>query len=668
LARYEESANLAPDPTRLAIQRGCDFRAGELIAMAAELFTTDRPQPEGVSVADARRALSLEMHGGKTVLAALQGRANQLFTEIDNLRSQESSGHDLNKEVKRLKKDLQELKEEIAVELTPSSDPASVRLELDRPSFEPLRLSLEAAEQRVDALMESPAKFFTNERLVDELVDTRPLESFINQTGSERSENDQKQLDAILRGFKYLKTLIRGQLDTPPGRINLESRDVLSARRALNNQIVAMSHNSNLSGNDFHRFVGIVSPLGVIGDSIEVFDAEAGRLNALKGRLKHPPYQTSQYLALAASEHVSVESLMECHMRGVDPGLIELRSDHSALISQKTLGAGAINTVTLCQYKTAEGEPVDLVFKPEREARYGLAGIPISSLGYSPDARALDLNAAAYKAADAVGAGHTLCRTSAGTFEGHFGMFMELAPGQAGRAVFFNPNEESNPDSVLNRMVNSPQYPTIKANLMREMCKLEWADTLSGQVDRHTDNYLVDINTETGDVRVTGIDNDACFSHNMVGPGLVRYNGEIKDTFLLSKEEFKTVVPQQGINQVNRPQFIDKDTYDNLMSIDVDAYRESIKNHLNGDEQALESAVARLQNAQKYAKTLADQGRVVEDWESHQIDGQSLMQLYEAHNTAEVDRLGDNAGRSVGFFGQCLSSLQSAEQRLSARP
>lgn len=43
----------------------------------------------------------------------------------------------------------------------------------------------------------------------------------------------------------------------------------------------------------------------------------------------------------------------------------------------------------------------------------------------------------------------------------------------------------------------------MRANLMRELSKMEWADVLSGQVDRHGDNYLIDINPQTGAVKIT---------------------------------------------------------------------------------------------------------------------------------------------------------------------
>ncbi len=61
----------------------------------------------------------------------------------------------------------------------------------------------------------------------------------------------------------------------------------------------------------------------------------------------------------------------------------------------------------------------------------------------------------------------------------------------------------------------------MRANLMRELSKMEWADVLSGQVDRHGDNYLIDINPQTGAVKITGIDNDASFGTRKAGMTVV---------------------------------------------------------------------------------------------------------------------------------------------------
>ena len=67
-----------------------------------------------------------------------------------------------------------------------------------------------------------------------------------------------------------------------------------------------------------------------------------------------------------------------------------------------------------------------------------------------------------------------------------------------------------------------------------------------------------------------------------------------------------------GFNQLFRPTHIDKDTYDKLMTLDVESYRNSLKPYM-GDK-AIEAAVMRLQEAQAYATELSNENKVVEDW------------------------------------------------------
>jgi hypothetical protein len=46
--------------------------------------------------------------------------------------------------------------------------------------------------------------------------------------------------------------------------------------------------------------------------------------------------------------------------------------------------------------------------------------------------------------------------------------------------------------------------------LAQQLTNLEWLDMITGEVDRHPGNYLLDIKPD-GSVKLTGIDNDNCF-------------------------------------------------------------------------------------------------------------------------------------------------------------
>ena len=174
----------------------------------------------------------------------------------------------------------------------------------------------------------------------------------------------------------------------------------------------------------------------------------------------------------------------------------------------------------------------------------------------------------------------------------------------------------------------------MRANLMRELSKMEWADVLSGQVDRHGDNYLIDINPQTGAVKITGIDNDASFGTRKTGMTVVdlsRPTPRQQDFLNKLRREGYTIPPdgridlsklpdrllsetrqQFGFNQLFRPVLIDRDTFDKLTAIREDDYRAMLAPCM--DNEAVDAAVSRLKDAQRHAARLEREHRVVEDW------------------------------------------------------
>ena len=178
-------------------------------------------------------------------------------------------------------------------------------------------------------------------------------------------------------------------------------------------------------------------------------------------------------------------------------------------------------------------------------------------------------------------------------------------------------------------MQNNGKLNIARANPMRECNKLEWADLLSGQVDRHADNYLVHINPDTGGVKITGIDNDASFGSRRVGLNHVdvrgmeyRLDGKIRPELIGDHVDLSALTPEElnnlryvfGFNQASLPPCIDKYTYDELMKIDVAEYRNTMLTCMG--EAAADAAVSRLEAAIRHARVLAAHGKVVKNWES----------------------------------------------------
>ena len=353
------------------------------------------------------------------------------------------------------------------------------------------------------------------------------------------------------------------------------------------------------------------------------------------------PQARGEYIQAALDHHVDIGTILEASLRGIATDQLELRASDGILTQTRKLGQGAANTVHLCTYRGSDGEDMKLVFKPEVGARRGLDQLCASGLGYRDGARIMQLNVAASRVADAIGCGGIIARSSIGSHDGQFGLFMEAAPGKtfadiAGGKPFCRTEKgkELNFSEACNALHAKGKLGVMRANLMRELSKMEWADVLSGQVDRHGDNYLVDINPETGAVKITGIDNDASFGTRKKGMTVVDLNSPTphQQAFLALLRNNGYAIPrngridlstlpellvretrhQFGFNQLFKPILIDRDTFNRLTAIRKEDYRDMLASCMDAD--AVDAAVDRLTEAQGYAAELARNGRVVDDW------------------------------------------------------
>lgn len=307
----------------------------------------------------------------------------------------------------------------------------------------------------------------------------------------------------------------------------------------------------------------------------------------------------------------------------------------------RVLGQGVANTVNLCSYRGADGENLKLVFKPENSARIGLSELLAGGLGYQNNTKVMQINIASCYSAESIGCESVIAQSKIGSFKGKMGLFMEAAPGVTFNAIAGNSfsalcgvNSQGQRFSYHDtcKLLNKKKLlPVMQANLMQELNKLEWADILSGQVDRHGDNYLVSIDADTGAVKVTGIDNDASFGSRKIGMNKIDLTGakpkivqklqdanlpineqNVVDTSRADDKQIEALREAFGFNQLLVPARIDKGTFDKLMAVDEEAYRQKLSACLDND--AVNAAVSRLQDAKQHAQKLALDGKVVADW------------------------------------------------------
>jgi hypothetical protein len=629
----------------------CQRRVAEMLNVAGRMVTS--PVTEGETVGRAMQNQMADMHGHQKALTDLSKEANDLFTEVNELSHQRDALTD-EQTLERstaLTTRIETLRGKLADVFKPgqaASDGKPV-LVFDQSLREAFDHALEAARSRVESLAQTPelGKLFATA-----LKDLCAVAPGLSEWAKACGDPYPGEIGKLASKIEAFQTLLQGKF-TAPGLGNIGLNDPTSDVRQKYDELkqladdliqqMSLDYNSHRGDTKTQEKLGRL--LSALDTSIagrkggNIFMASLQELAGMRVALNQPTasFHTGEYLAQAMEHTLSVPTLVECSLRQIDPRYMDLVASPEAQVSRKVLGNGAANTVTLCSFRDSRGEVHEKVFKPEYPASFGLLGLRIHGLGYTDSQRVLGLNLASADVAKAIGAEEVVAKSSAGTLDGQFGLFMSRAPGQTAFALLRPGKDLEAPpiQQILARMVPDKKA-LAQANLQRELCRLEWADLLSGQVDRHGDNYLVNIDKESGAVQVTGIDNDASFGQALVGPGRIdlskladrRRIDEIVNTYRLPthsgildlhspdaslQEGMAKVTEALGLNQVTKPILIDQTTFDKLTRINEADYEDTLRQNLK-DDGAVAAAMWRLAEAKQLAVQLMCEGRVIADW------------------------------------------------------
>lgn len=362
-------------------------------------------------------------------------------------------------------------------------------------------------------------------------------------------------------------------------------------------------------------------------------------------------------------------SLVESRLHGYADADIDPALDDRNVESSRELGSGAMNSVSLVTFRDGR----QAVFKPEVAGRFSATTTPLQA-GLASRQQMTRVNVAVQKTADALGLGDVMVKTTAGTHKGVFGMFMERAPGVEGEIIARRSRVPAGPDGAkvslsaqeIN-MLSDADYENVAGRLMRQFNRLEWFDLLTGQGDRHINNYLVQVRPDLT-VAVKGIDNDASYGvfrtglHKFVlttdsqrrrfdtyvmkyatacGAGNKdavlaalnadpairrRRDGAIEiDLSKTTNPAIAEIVCHQtlGGQTVTVPDAIDRELYDRLVALKSGAQRRAhlaeLKSRL-GPEQ-YKAAVSRLDEAIAHAEKLRREGKVYDaaQWETREV-------------------------------------------------
>lgn len=396
---------------------------------------------------------------------------------------------------------------------------------------------------------------------------------------------------------------------------------------------------------------------------IEIFAEHVKTMGKTANSMDEKKFLSSGALRAAFRGEKCFTTIVESRIHGYDDDDINPDLDDTNVASRKQLGSGAFNTVSLVTFKNGS----QYVFKPELAGRLG-AGLSPLQTNLQSSQQMVRINACVQKTADALGLGDVMVKTTAGVSDGQFGMYMEKAKGV--EAATFVKGGGSGDSLNVNDIhhLDAPSRTKVNGRLMRQLNRLLWFDTITGQGDRHKKNYLVDVRPDLT-VSIKGIDNDASFGvfrtglqkfHLATQSHIKRLNSELaqyskafggnaQDVLATLKKDPAFKYNSNGTIDVDLskcknpviaeivchktlgghtftvPQEIDRDLYDHLMTLKSgearDAYLGELQKRLGAGSAQYQAAVSRLDESIAHAEKLEREGKVysAEDWEKPDV-------------------------------------------------
>jgi hypothetical protein len=261
----------------------------------------------------------------------------------------------------------------------------------------------------------------------------------------------------------------------------------------------------------------------------------------------------------------------------------------------KKLGSGAFNTVFSVKLKNPDGTAFDGVFKPLGTTEKGWVA---AATGIPPDDPQIAMrNIATVGVAKKLGfdvvpsTRMAVIDTGRGAVDPDLGLVMERARGK--------PAAEIGASTLARGVVAA------------EITKLQLLDHITGQGDRHANNYFIDFKPEPhphGTAKVMGIDNDQCFGKNLTDPAGI--------------QQMPNDRMRHGFRGTGLPPVVDTEMARSINSLTSRDIRAMLGNKLSEPE--IQAAIARHEGVKNHIAKLRTEGNVIHpgDWEQAGVRAQ----------------------------------------------
>ena len=264
----------------------------------------------------------------------------------------------------------------------------------------------------------------------------------------------------------------------------------------------------------FHRiFLGV--PFRSASSALAEFRKQLEAIGAKRGT---GVFRADDVTKVIAGRGV-LSGLLLASLYDVDEKWIKTDLDDGQPPQETFLGSGIANSVVKLTYGGRnEGDPpTEIAFKPGVLADIGAMPLFLYEDGYVGQQQMLKLNIASQIIAEKLGCGDRVTKSVAMFHKGKFGIGMDFAKGSHPGDALGDSTRKLSDWLKYPANQNHEYGPGLLCELVRQTIDLQWLDLLSGQGDRHGNNYKVWIDYEGKKVAVTGIDNDMCMPKYRTG-------------------------------------------------------------------------------------------------------------------------------------------------------